>query len=124
MFNKMMIITVVGVLAIMTIGCGKPDTPSKPKMSEESQRKNCLGNLRMVNQAIESVAFSNNIKEGQVVSSEILAQFMHHETMRDCPSGSKYIIHPLGQYPTCPTHGNLLKETKGPCVLPYQLRKK
>ena len=98
--------------------------PSYFKAREKARTNACLQNLRMIDSAMTSAALANNISEGQIVPTTLITPFMRGGVMPECPEGADYIIQPLGQYPYCMTHGDLLAKEHGPCVLPEGLRRK
>lgn len=97
--------------------------PLYSKARERAHMSACLQNLRMIDSAMTSAALANNISEGQIVPTKLITPFMRGAVMPQCPDGGDYLIQPLGQYPYCMIHDDLLQREHGPCVLPEGLRK-
>lgn len=74
----------------------------------EEDRRGCLNNLRRIYSAQWSEGLVRKLKLGDRLEPMHFSQYLHDARLPDCPSGGSYTIMPLGQYPTCTVHGDLL----------------
>lgn len=74
-----------------------------------SRRKTCRDNLGIIMCATESTALELRLHQGDQVPVDHIVLFMKDGKLPVCPSGAQYLVPPIGFRPTCPVHGDLLK---------------
>jgi prepilin-type N-terminal cleavage/methylation domain-containing protein len=93
----MIVVTVIAVLVAIAV-------PNFISARENSRRKTCISNLRLLDGAKEQWAMSTNAPEGAPATMSDLTTggFLRGPASGPkCPSGGAYTLHSVGQNPTC-----------------------
>ncbi len=96
-FNLVEIMLVIALIAVI-IGIA---IPAFVKARVISRARACQENLTKIDGAKESWALSNNKSDGATVSLDTLVAEKYLKKKPICPTGSLYIVNPIGTPPQC-----------------------
>lgn len=75
------------------------------------ERNRCTANLLNIDSAVLAAALTLNLKAGATVDEREVTGYLRPSALH-CPAGGRYTIRPVGQYPTCSVHGDLVSRSE------------
>jgi len=81
----MIVVAIIGLLAVIAV-------PNHVRARQESQRKLCVNNIRLIEAAIDQYAIETKQKADAPVDGNILAPYLKHGTDTACPAGGTTIF--------------------------------
>ena len=74
-----------------------------------AQLKVCLQNLKMIDSLVNHcIPLEQKLSIGLNIPRDEFTNYMKGG-LPHCPAGADYVVAPVGGYPVCPIHGNLLE---------------
>jgi hypothetical protein len=70
----------------------------------------CYKNLRDINEAKWAAASAEHYVTRTVIPTALLTSYMKVRALPECPSGGKYSINTVGEFPTCSLHENVFNK--------------
>jgi hypothetical protein len=70
-------------------------------------KKNCISNLRAIDDAKQQWAADNNESGSAVPTEKDLLPYLKDNAFPACPSGGTYSINRVDELPTCSIHGHV-----------------
>ena len=85
-----------------------PAPPAPAETQVESERNQCINNLRQIYAAKQEWALENNKTDGDIPTEQDLVPYILGGVFPACPSGGTYTIGAVGASPACSVPGHVM----------------
>lgn len=85
------------------------DNSMAAQTPEEAERNECINNLRQIDSAKQQWALENNKSDSAIPTAVELLPYLQNG-FPTCPSGGRYSINAVGDFPTCSIPGHTLAQ--------------